>query len=185
MKRVLLAIISGAVIAFTWGFISWMFVGWHTHNSFHDPAEVAEVISANAPTDGIYMLPMENNEMDQAAAMTKGPFIYAHIRSGSLPKPWSMTKTLLISFTNNALCSLIIAICVLRIRATRYISRASVGATLGIFAAMSTVLPRWTWFETPDMHLIAEMLDPIIAYTLAGLAIASIIKAPKARRIFS
>ena len=73
----------------------------------------------------------------------------------------------------------------LRIRATRFISRASVGAILGVFAAISMALPRWNWFETPNIHLLASIIDPVVAYTLAGVFIASIIKAPKARRIFS
>jgi len=131
------------------------------------------------------MLPMQEDAEDQAAAMTKGPFLYATIRPEALAEPWSMNKSMILSFINNILCSLLIAVCVMRIRATRFISRASVGFTLGLFGALSTVLPRWNWFETTKMHLMADMLDPIVAFTLAGLVISCIIKAPKARRIFS
>ena len=131
------------------------------------------------------MLPLNENEDDQAAAITKGPFVYATIRPHALAQPWSMTKPMLISFSNYLLCNIVIAICVMRIRATRFVSRASVGTVLGLFAAFSMALPRWNWFETPTIHLLADALDPIIAYTLAGIVIASIIKAPKTRRIFS
>ncbi len=185
MKRVIIATFTGALIAFVWGFISWVLLDWHTPSTFTNADNVAEVIKENAPSHGVYMLPLNENEEDQAAAITKGPFVYATIRPGKLNQPWSMTNSMLISFANNLLCSFVITICVLRIRATRFISRASVGATLGIFAAISMALPRWNWFETPTIHLLADASDPIIAYTLAGLVIASIIKAPKARRIFS
>ena len=185
MIRVITAIFIGAIISFAWGFISWMVIGWHTPSSFTDPAAVAEVIKENAPDHGVYMLPAHEDAKEQADAITNGPFLYATIRPDTLDKPWSMSNSLFFSFANNLLCSLMIAICVLRIRATRFISRASVGAILGVFAAISMALPRWNWFETPNIHLLASIIDPIAAYTLAGVFIASIIKAPKARRIFS
>jgi len=185
MKRVIIAIFAGTIIAFAWSYISWMLLSWHTPNSFANPAAVEKTITENAPTHGVYMLPLHKDDQDQAAALTKGPLVYATIRPHALEKPWSMKNSLLISFANNLLCNFLIAICVLRIRATRFISRASVGSTLGLFAAVSMALPRWNWFETPYIHLLADSLDPIIAYTLAGIVIASIIKAPKARRIFS
>ena len=160
-------------------------MSWHTPSTFTEPSEVEQVITANAPTHGVYMLPLNEDSDDQAAAITKGPFIYAIIRPDALEKPWSMNKSLIIAFVINLLCSLVIATCVLRIRATRFISRASVGITLGSFAALSMALPCWLWFEMPTSHTIAATLDPIIAYTLAGIVIASIIKPPRARRIFS
>jgi len=185
MKRLVIATIAGALTAFTWGFVSWMLIGWHTFNSFTDTSAVEQIILENAPSHGIYMLPLHENKEDQAAATTKGPFIYAPIRPNKLDEPWTMTKPMLISFTISLLCSLIITICVLRIRATRFISRASIGVTLGVFSAISMALPQWNWFETPSSHLAASILDPIIAYTLAGLVIACIIKPRKAKRIFS
>ncbi|BDS07258.1 hypothetical protein NT6N_22980 [Oceaniferula spumae] len=186
MKRVIIATFTGALVAFFWGFITWMLLDWHTPETFKDEAAVTEVITANAETHGIYMLPRPGDmSQDREAAFTKGPFVYAIIRPGSLDRPWNMVESMLISFGINVLCCLVISVSVLRIRATRYISRASVGATLGLFAALSVVLPHWQWFETPGSHFLAEFLDPIIAYTLAGLVIAAIIKTPKARRIFS
>lgn len=185
MKRLIIATIAGALTAFVWGFVSWTLLDWHKPNSFTDASAVEQVIVDNTPNHGIYMLPLHQNQEDQTAAITKGPFLYATIRPEKLDTPWSMTRPLVISFIINLLCSLIITICVLRIRATRFVSRISVGITLGVFSAISMALPQWNWFETPGRHLLADTSDPIIAYTLAGLVIASIIKPPKARRIFS
>lgn len=185
MKRLILATFAGAVVAFFWGFVSWMLIGWHTPETFNDEAAVTQVIAENADTHGIYMLPAPGTDEDHTVEFTKGPFVYAMVRPGSLDQPWSMTESMIRSFCINLVCCLVIAISVLRIRATRYISRASVGVTMGLFAALSVVLPQWNWFETPGRHLLAAMLDPIICYSLAGLAIAAIIKTPKARRIFS
>lgn len=185
MKRVIIAIFAGAVLAFMWGFVSWMLIGWHTTETFKDEAAVTQVITDNADKHGIYMLPQPGTNDDHAAMFTKGPFVYATVRPGSLKRPWSMGESLMYSFAINLVCCLVIAVSVLRIRATRYISRASVGFTMGLFAALSVVLPQWNWFETPGQHLLAGFLDPLIAYSLAGFVIAAIIKTPKARRIFS
>jgi len=185
MKRVIIAIFAGAIIAFMWGFVSWMLIGWHTPETFKDEAAVTEVIAANADKHGIYMLPTPGTDEDHAAKFTKGPFVYATVRPGKLDQPWTMETSLIYSFAINLACCLVIAVSVMRIRATRYISRASVGITMGLFAALSVVLPQWNWFETPGRHLLAAFLDPVIAYSLAGLVIAAIIKTPKARRIFS
>ena len=185
MRRIIAATIAGAIIAFIWGFVSWTLLGWHAPSQFKDADAVRQVITENADEHGVYMLPTPSMEEDQSAEFTAGPFIYATVRPGKLEEPWSMTKSLIYGFIINLACSLIIAISVLRIRATRYISRASVGITMGLFAAVCIVLPQWNWFETPGGHLLAGFLDPVIAYSLAGLVIAAIIKTPKARRIFS
>lgn len=89
------------------------------------------------------------------------------------------------SFCIQLFGALIIAIAIHRIRATRYISRASVGPAMGLFAGLTMTLPYWNWFELPDSYTIAQILDPFIGWTMAGLVIATIIKPPRARRIFS
>lgn len=185
MKRFIIAIVAGAIVAFTCSLITTTLTDRRTPSTFTNPSEVEQVILANAPTHGIYTIPLNKNSLDQTTAINKGPYIRATIRPGALNKPRNIYIPLAISFFIHTICSLIIAISVRRIRATRYISRASIGVTLGVFAAICMELPRWNSFETPTSHVIINMLDPIISYTLAGLIIASIITRPKQRRIFS
>jgi len=185
MKRVIIATFIGAIVAFTWSLATTLLTDWHTPSAFTNPSEVEQAILANAPTHGIYTLPLHENSLDQAAAINKGPYIHATIRPGALHKPRSIYTPLVISFITHTICSLIIAVCVRRIRATRYVSRASIGITLGVFAAISMALPHVSSFEVPTTYMIINILDPIIASTLAGLVIASIITRPKQRRIFS
>lgn len=185
MKRIILASLAGAVIAFLWGFLSWEFLPWHQMNTFKNDAAVAQTISENAPEHGLYLLPRRQESGPDAKAITEGPFVYAIVRPGELTAPWKLGRHLVISFCIQLIGALIIALAIHRIRATRYISRASVGPAMGLFAGVVMTLPYWNWFELPDSHSLSQVLDPFIAWTLAGLVIATIIKPPRARRIFS
>lgn len=185
MKRIVLATIVGAILSFFWGFVSWELLPWHQLDTFENDAAVAQAISENAPTHGVYILPRRGEKGPDAEAITQGPFVYAIVRPNKLDSPWKMSTPMIGSFCIQLMGALLIAIAIHKIRATRYISRASVGPTMGLFAGLVMALPYWNWFELPDSHTLAQVLDPLIAWTIAGLAIAAIIKTPKARRIFS
>jgi hypothetical protein len=185
MKRFILATFAGAVIAFFWGYISWEFLPWHPMDTFKNDAAVSQTISDNAPAHGLYILPRHQESGPDAEAITEGPFVYAIVRPGKLTPPWEFGRHMIISFCIQLIGAFIITLAIHRIRATRYISRASVGPAMGLFAGVVMTLPYWNWFELPDSHTLAQVLDPFIAWTLAGLVIAAIITPPRARRIFS
>ncbi|MGJ8678126.1 MAG: hypothetical protein ACSHX0_11460 [Akkermansiaceae bacterium] len=185
MKRFLLATILGALVAFIWGYVSWEILSWHKMANFKNPEAVSELILENAPTHDLYMLPAPRAEGPNVEAITEGPFIYAVVRPDSLPTQWSMPTQLLRSFCIQLSGSLIISIMIFRIRARRYISRASIGLMMGLFAGLTMALPSWNWFEIPNSHAIAAALDPLIAWTLSGMLIAAIIQPKKTRRIFT
>lgn len=185
MKRIFLATLAGAVVAFLWGFVSWVLLPWHQMDEFKNDEAVAKVITENAPEHGLYVLPKHIDDKADSKAITDGPFVYAVVRPGKLDAPWKESSAMMGSFCIQLAGALIIAIAIHRIRATRYVSRASVGPAMGLFAGITVALPVWNWFELPDSHTLAQLLDPLIAWTLAGLVIAAIIKTPKARRIFS
>jgi len=185
MKRIFIATLTGAVVAFIWGYVSWQLLPWHRADGFYNSEEVAKVIRQNTPKHGVYMLPANSIARPDAAALTQGPVIYAVVRPGELDQPWSLSTRLMRSFVIQLAGSLIIAVTVYRIRARRYLSRASIGATMGIFAGLVMTLPSWNWMELPGYHTLAHLLDPVICWTLAGLAIAGIVNPPRARRIFT
>lgn len=185
MKRTLIATLVGAAIAFLWGYVSWELLPWHRMNSFEDSSEVARVIRDNTPEHGVYMLPIKDNAWPDAKAITDGPVIYATVRPGKLESPWTLSSRLIRSFLIQLAGAMIIAITVHRIRARRYLSRASIGPTMGLFAGLVMTLPSWNWLELPGNHALAHILDPLICWTLAGMAIAAIVRPPRTRRIFT
>lgn len=185
MKHLFLATLVGAIIAFAWGYVSWEVLSWHEMGEFKDGKQVAETLKSNVSEHDVYVYPSSLDGAPDTKALTEGPFIYAVVRPEPLLSPWRMTASLMRSFVIQLLGSFIIALMIFRIRATRYISRASVGFIMGLFAGLMMTLPTWNWFELPDHHTLAYAADPVIAWTLAGAAIAAIIRPKKARRLFS
>lgn len=185
MKRIVIATLIGATVAFLWGFVSWELLPWHRMDRFEDHAAVAKVIKENAPAHGLYLMPTKGQDGPNAEAITEGPFIYAVVRPGKLDTPWKMSTHLICSYGIQLAGALIIAIAIYRIRATRYLSRASVGPAMGLFAGLTMTLPHWNWLGLPGSDALVHILDPLIGWTLAGLCIAAIIKPPRTRRIFT
>lgn len=185
MKRFITATLIGAIIAFFWGLVSWELLSWHQMDHFINDEAVAKTITDNTPRHGVYVLPRHGENGPDASAITEGPFVYAIVRPGKLDAPWKLARPLVGSFCIQLMGALLVTLAIYRIRATRYISRASVGPAMGLFAGLMMALPYWNWFELPNTHTLAQILDPFIAWTLAGVAIAGIIKPPRPRRIFS
>lgn len=185
MKHLFLATISGALAAFIWGYFSWEVLSWHDMRSFTDGEAVAEVMVENVETHGIYIYPEAGQSGPDADAITSGPFVYAIVRPKPLSSPWTMRDPLIRSFGIHLVGAFIISLTIFRIRATRYISRASVGLMMGLFSGLMMTLPMWNWLELPTQHVIAYALDPLVAWTISGMVIATIIRPKKARRLFS
>ena len=185
MKRLLIATCIGAVVAFLWGFVSWELLPWHHMGTFKDDTAMSQAIRDNAPEHGIYMLPRRGANGLDAEAIAEGPLVYAVIRPGQLDQPWMLSHHLVRSFIIQLLSSLILASTVYKIKASRFISRASVGIVMGLFAGVSSTLPFWNWFELPNARVLVHILDPFICWTLAGLCIAAILKPPGPRKIFT
>ncbi|MFK7911548.1 MAG: hypothetical protein AB8F34_13255 [Akkermansiaceae bacterium] len=181
-KRILIATVVGAVIAFVWGFVSWSFLSWHTPKSFENSAEVAEVISRNTDGHGMYMLPPHGKDgQPDVDAIKKGPFMYAIVRPGEL-NDWSMFKPMILSFAVNLFLAFLIA--TIMIRRSHYRSKLLVGAAFGLFAGITAALPLAIWMELPSMEMTARLCDPIISWTLAAAVMGLIVIKPK-RRIFT
>ena len=185
MKRIFIATCVGAVVAFLWGFASWELLPWHQMGTFEDDAALSQAIKENTPEHGIYMLPRRGAQGLDAQAITEGPLVYAVIRPGSLDQPWLLSNHLVRSFFIQFLSSLILATTVYKIKATRFVSRASVGIVMGLFTGVSSTLPFWNWFELPTSRVLVHILDPFICWTLAGLCIAALLKPPGPRKIFT
>jgi hypothetical protein len=59
LKALSLGGLIGGLVLFAWGVVSWMLLPWHlaTLEKFKDEAKVAQALTANATTSGVYLLP--------------------------------------------------------------------------------------------------------------------------------
>lgn len=181
-KRILLATLAGAAIAFVWGFVSWSVLPWHTPKSFADSGEVSRVVLENSDGHGMYMAPPHGKDGGpDVDAITRGPFIYATVRPGKL-EGWSMAKPMALNFAVNLFLALLLA--TVMAKRSHYRSKVLTGLAFGLFAGITAALPLAIWMELPASETTARLCDPVISWTLAALVMALILRKPK-RRIFA
>ena len=169
MGKVIIGSILGGIVAFGWGALSWMVFHLHdsTLNSFTDEMEVAEVVIKNAEKSGIYLLPAFGDE--------SMPFIFASIRKETDPD-YAMWRTML----RAALASIASAIVIgtmLHFAAPQlnYLARALFVGLGGLFVAFAGIYPNNIWWEFSVPFTLVGILDAIVGWFLAGLAMAAVI----------
>ena len=140
------------------------------------------MIQQQSDGHGMYIIPTytENGEPN-VDAIKNGPFIYATVRPGKIDD-WNMWKPMALNFAVNIFLALLIA--TLMVKRSHYRSKVLVGSAFGLFAGINASMPLMIWMELPSGEAIARLCDPLIAWTLAALVMATIVKRPK-RRIFS
>ena len=191
MKLMLGAFLAG-LVSFTWGFISWMVLGWHTQNTFgfKNEAEVGEVLLKNAVSgQGRYMLPHlpelpsflpeEEKAQKQRAvseARDQGPFMVATVRPGK--KSFHMQTALVLSYGRSVMACLILG-GLLSASAFPYVGKVAFCAAGGLFAGLAVELPDWIWFEMGGADLLVAVADQLFEWTAAGLVLAGFTGKPE------
>lgn len=184
MKRTLIAGLSGGLIVFVWGALSWMALPYHVEsidNLPHEAQAVSTFLEA-IPESGMYHypgLPPADATAQQREAwearVKAGPRIPLMICrvEGSDPLP---AENFFFGFAGN-LAAALLAAGLLGVTALRsYGSRVLFVTLLGGFASLSSVLPNWTWWSFTGLYGTLEIGDLLIGWCLAGLAIAKIIR---------
>lgn len=192
MLRVVVGGLVAGVIVFAWGNISWMQLNWHNetiHPLAHEPA-VVEVLGRENLATGVYWLPGLAEGAapgtaawdDFAGRHRRGPIATIfYTREGQEPmSPRVFAGGLAI----NVLAGLIVATMMSYVAAggAPYIRRANVGGMSGLFAALVGHLASWNWMSFPLPYTVVMMADLVIGWSLAGLAMALVIRPPAGSR---
>jgi hypothetical protein len=182
----LIGAVSGGAVAFVWGAISWMALGWHqaTFRRFRDEDEVARVLRENAAESGLYSFPegpeqrpgmtAEERQAAENAVwekMKQGPLVMAVIQNrgfGSLP------KYLTGAFAIYTLASLLLTWLLLQTTGLGYGERVAVVAVAALAGAVMCRLPDWNWHGFPASYTAVTVADTVIGWTLVGLVLAAI-----------
>ena len=189
MKQIALATLVGALVSFTWGFVSWMGLSWHGDEmkKFTDEAAVAAVIRMNTPEPGFYALPnrvtlpknARIDEIKEAAdkhqnALNEGPALYATIRPQA--KLIDMSHNLLLSFARSVFAALLMAILLSMTSSLDYLQRIGFCSIVGLFVGVGADVQQLVWFEAPLRFTLVNGLDHVAEWFISGLAIAGIVK---------
>lgn len=169
-QRLAIAALAGGLILFAWGFAAWMILP--LHDSIRALPDEKSVIGslqrANAPR-GVYFFGGPEKSPGPQALVVYTPFTEA-MSGGQLAR----------SFVVDVLAALFVAWLLSRAASASFAKRvAFVAVAGGVIAALVVDLNNWNWFAYPADYTLASIADKLIAWTLAGLALAAIVRPPR------
>lgn len=184
-RSLLKAAVCGGIIAFVWCWLSWTVLPIHNCciHSFTHPGKVASVVKDNAPASGMYVLPYtfgynENSsheDMKRAIAMMdNGPFMFAAV----LPNGMQHThkQAMAIGLIIDIIGAFLAAWLLSHAQGLAFRQKVLFVALFGLAVGVLTYLPAWNWIGFPGNFVLTQIFDMVIAWTLAGLAMAKIVK---------
>lgn len=181
--------VVGGVIVFIWNLISWMILPWHelSLKQFKDEKKVYEVIRENAPVSGVYILPnmyayrdgmnkSDKNKMvaNQQEMMAKGPVVFASVSRQGLA---GMNITpFIISLLIQIAGGLIITWMLLQTKFNANKKQIAFFTIAGVLVGILGVLPAWNWWAVSFSYSMSVILDLVIGWFLAGIAISKLLR---------
>ena len=182
--------LAGGVAIFLWGFVAHMLLplGQAGMRALPFQDKVLPALSASVKEPGLYIFPWPesspgtpmpvNQQAQQAAAE-----LYKTAPSGLLlfhPPPATMLTggMLFTEFATNCANSLIaaglVAFVINSLRA--YIARVLFVTMIGLSAGIAVNVPHWNWYGFPSAFTLAEIVEHVVGFAVAGLVIAALIK---------
>ena len=179
-KKLIIATLLGGVTMFIWGGFSHMvlFIGTG-FKPLPNEDKVIEVLKTNLPEQGLYFFPgkdFRNSTPEQdvvfESKFRNGPVglvVYRPI-GGSPFSPGKLITQLL-----SNLLSVFIAVIIVSVISAGYWKRVLIASLLGLLACAAVSSIYWNWYEFPTSFFIAQILDMLIGFFLAGLVICRVV----------
>jgi hypothetical protein len=184
MKQVILASISGCVIIFIWGALSHLllFIG-SGFTPLPNEENIIKTLESSLPQKGLYFFPgkdfrqsaTKEQESDFQKKFQTGPvgmLVYRPVGGDPMALNKLLTQ-LLSNFITTLILSLIGSLIMLP-----YWKRVFIISLLGCLVCASVSTIYWNWYEFPTSFFLAQCVDQVVGFFLAGLAIARIIQRP-------
>lgn len=183
--RQIIAAIVGAVVVFVWTAVSWMVFPWHNWDmkTFKDNGQViSAALKSESVGDGLYMIPYcdpkdakdEAKQKEWQQKAKQGPFAYMVVKPDGMK--WEMKEALAIQFGICLIVALMASFLLGLSKATSLIGRAWFVTFVVTCGAVLVQLSNWTWWGFPTTATLVNIADVVIAWYLAGLFMAKIVK---------
>jgi len=189
MVKIIPAALAGAVVYFIWQMSAWMFLPIHgpTVGPLPDETPVRELLIEQNVETGVYVVPYGTKEamMDAESEYMKrhesGPLVAIYFqKEGAAPMS---PKVLGIGLLTDILgCSIVATLlwCALGgCCMAKYWGRVGFITGFGVFLALMGHFAYYNWMHFPIDYTAMFMVDAIVGWFLAGLAIAAIIRPGK------
>ena len=171
MKKNLLAALFCALVLFVWGYVSWTVLPWHNTvaHKFDSEDAVAEALKQNAPRAGIYYLPF--NHEDQKPGETAA---FVNVLPGGFDL--SMGEMMARAVAGQFVAALLVLLLLRTTSDLGYWERVAFVALVGAVIGFASHFPYWNWFGFSTDYVLVIIIDSTIAWTLAGLVMARLVK---------
>jgi hypothetical protein len=173
-KKMLLATLLGSLVMFMWGGLSHtvIFVGTG-FKQIPNEDKVIAALKENISEKGLYFFPGRDFTKEEDIKFKNkfktgavGQLLYRPI-GGDI---FSAGK-LITQFVSNFFSVLIIVI-VASMLTVGYWKRVFIISLLGLLSCLSVSTIYWNWYEYPTSFFIAQILDIVIGFSLAGMVVA-------------
>lgn len=178
--RALIAGILGGVVFFVWGAIAHMALPIGQMGMREATAEdpVIAAMKDNLPGPGVYMLPgLSPAQMQDKAAVaaysakaTVNPNAFV-VYQPEGKDGMQMGGNLVKQFSSGTLAAILLA-WVLSLGALAFRTRVLAAGAMGLFAWFAISAPYWNWYRFPASFSIANLIEQVVGWLLAGAVIA-------------
>ncbi len=182
--RIAIATILGAVIMFIWGGFSHMVLLIGTgFTPLPNESKIIETLKNSIPEQGLYFFPGKDFKKkyspEEESAFAKkfqfgpaGLLLYRPVGGNPLSPQKLITQLM-----SNFLSSLIAAF-IASLMFAAYWKRVFAITLLGGLACVSVGMIYWNWYEFPTSFFLAQCIDLLVGFFLAGLLIAKLVPRP-------
>jgi hypothetical protein len=184
MKRVILATVLGGFALFIWSAVSHSVLLIGTGFSpLPDEGKIIGALNNSIKEKGLYFFPgkdFHHSTPEQEAAWLEklrtgpaGMIIYRPV-GGDPFSPNKLLIQLLASFVTAGIISFVVSL-----MAASYLERVAATALLGLLVCSAVSIIYWNWYEYPTSFFVAQIVDQVVGFFLAGLLIAIVVKSRK------
>ena len=179
-KTVIKGAVIGGIIVFVWGMISWGLLPWHRMNMHHfsNGSRVADVIQNNTMEDGIYVYSSHMHHTSHCGECKSsdgsGPFIFAAVSKNGINMKG--THLLVRGLIVNIIAAFFVTWMLYRTKSHPYWHKVGFFVLAALFAGFAVNFPHWNWMGFPFSYALVSVVDLVIGWFLAGLAVAKIVR---------
>lgn len=180
--RVAMAAIIGGIVMFLWGAVAHTLLplgerGMHT--AVEQDGALAAISRSASNGEGVYMLPGMDPAIYEDAAANKAfveanrnkPYALVIYQPNGNPALADMGPNLGKQWASDTLAALVLA-WVLSLGAWSLGRRVLVAAAAGVFSWLTISVPYWNWYLFPLDFTVANLIEQVVGWMLAGTAIA-------------
>ncbi len=173
-KKLILGAVLGGLVAFVWGAVSHMALGFTESSimTLQEEDAVAQSLLNSAPKSGVYMYPQGGSDEEAMKKMAEGaPIVFMAIRREGMT---SIVTPMLAQIVIEMLGALLFTWLLTRATGLSYLASAGFVAIAALAGAIVSQLPMWNWYGLSFRFVGWELLDAAIGGFLSGLVIAKV-----------